>query len=68
MAWAALNRWLATEQPAAVLAFSGALFFLLSDSLLAWDRFKTKFHKARFYVLTTYFMAQWLIAFSITAG
>lgn len=68
MAWLSLNRWLATNHSGSVLALTGALFFVASDSLLAFDRFKAAFSKARFYVLTTYFMAQWLIAFSITSG
>ena len=69
MAWAALNHWQThTEHRGSVLAFMGAVLFLASDALLALDRFKTPFYKARFYVLTTYFAAQWLIAFSVTRG
>jgi len=62
MAWQALNRF-----PESWLAFLGALFFIASDTILAIDSFKTKFRHARFYVLTTYFIAQWLIAFSISS-
>ncbi|MFQ5606066.1 MAG: lysoplasmalogenase [bacterium] len=68
MCWMAWNRWLSVEHSGSLLAFTGALFFVASDSLLAIDRFKVRFRKARFYVLTTYFTAQWLIAFSITSA
>nr|NIR52250.1 lysoplasmalogenase [candidate division KSB1 bacterium]NIR70306.1 lysoplasmalogenase [candidate division KSB1 bacterium]NIS27610.1 lysoplasmalogenase [candidate division KSB1 bacterium]NIT74450.1 lysoplasmalogenase [candidate division KSB1 bacterium]NIU28975.1 lysoplasmalogenase [candidate division KSB1 bacterium] len=61
-------RWLSTEHHASLLAFAGALFFLFSDALLVFDRFKGKFRKAQFYTFTTYVTAQWLIAFSVTAN
>ncbi len=67
MSWQALNRWSGSGHPESWLAFLGALFFIASDTILAIDRFKTKFRHARFYVLTTYFIAQWLIAFSISS-
>ncbi|MFQ5640685.1 MAG: lysoplasmalogenase [bacterium] len=68
MTWLALNRWLSTDSPGCVWAFVGALFFMASDAMLAFDRFKSPFSKARFFVLTTYVIAQWLFAFSITSG
>lgn len=48
-----------------LLAFLGAVLFLVSDSLLAYDRFAKKFALARILVLGTYFPAQLLIALSI---
>ncbi len=64
MAWQALGRWSALETIPALLAALGAVLFVISDSLLALDRFRQKFKAARMLVLTTYWAAQWLIAMS----
>jgi len=48
-----------------LLAFVGAVLFLISDSVLAYDRFGKKFALARVLVLATYFPAQLLIALSV---
>lgn len=64
MAWSALNRWLQTGQEGSALAFTGALLFVISDSILALNRFKRRFPSAQLYIMSTYFMAQWLIALS----
>ncbi|HEX8138821.1 MAG TPA: lysoplasmalogenase [Pyrinomonadaceae bacterium] len=64
MAWQALNRWTGTGQEGSGLACSGALLFVVSDSILALNRFKRPFPAAQTYVMSTYFMAQWLIALS----
>lgn len=48
-----------------LLAFVGAVLFLVSDSALAYDRFAKKFAAARALVLATYFPAQLLIALSV---
>jgi uncharacterized membrane protein YhhN len=47
------------------LAFAGAVLFLVSDSVLAYDRFAKKFRPAQAIILGTYFPAQLLIALSI---
>ncbi len=52
--------------PAACASF-GAILFLLSDSLLAWNRFRTPFPPAQALIHATYFPAQWLIALSTCA-
>ncbi len=65
MAWQALTRWSALQTTSAVLAAVGALTFVVSDSALALDRFREKFRSARVIVLTTYWLAQWLIALSV---
>lgn len=58
MGWAALSReW----TPAGV----GACFFIASDTLLALNRFDRPFRSAQFWVLSTYWIAQTLIALSI---
>ena len=48
-----------------LLAFAGAVLFLLSDSVLAYDRFAKKLGPAQAIILGTYFPAQLLIALSI---
>ena len=64
MAWQASNRWLMAGPPGSHLAAAGALLFVASDSLLAWNRFRGNFRAAQALVLGTYFAAQWLIALS----
>ncbi len=65
MAWLALGRTARSGGTLSVpLAAAGALLFVLSDSLLALDRFRQKFRAARLLVLSTYWAAQWLIALS----
>jgi uncharacterized membrane protein YhhN len=48
-----------------LLAFVGAVLFLVSDSVLAYDRFGKKFGGAQIIILGTYFPAQLLIALSV---
>ena len=48
-----------------LLAFAGAVHFLVSDSVLAYDRFAKKLRPAQVIILGTYFPAQLLIALSI---
>jgi uncharacterized membrane protein YhhN len=64
MAWQALNRWAGTAEQGSALAFAGAMLFVASDSLLAVNRFKKRIRGAQAYIMSTYFMAQWLIALS----
>ena len=56
-------------QPALVAsartAAIGAAFFVVSDTLLAWDRFGGGIPLASLWVLSTYFIAQWHIARSV---
>lgn len=52
----------------ALAAAAGSLLFLSSDSLLAIDKFKKKLPHQQALVLSTYFLAQWLIAFSLGGG
>jgi uncharacterized membrane protein YhhN len=48
----------------ALLAAIGAVLFLISDTTLAYDRFVTVFDAAHAIILSTYYAAQYLIAFS----
>jgi uncharacterized membrane protein YhhN len=65
MAWQALVRWRETGEAGSKLAFFGALLFTASDSILALNRFRGRIRHGEFYVLSTYFTAQWLIALSV---
>ncbi len=47
------------------LAARGALVFMLSDTLLAWDRFRGPLPLASLWVLATYYLALWWIARSV---
>lgn len=71
MAGQAMGRarvFLACRDPrarSAMLAAVGALTFLLSDSLLAWNRFHAAIPWATLWVLWTYYLALWWIARSV---
>ena len=65
MAWSALERWHLQGSTSAALAALGSVFFLISDSALALDRFRTRFRAADFLVLSTYYVSIWLIAMSV---
>jgi uncharacterized membrane protein YhhN len=65
MLGAALNFYLTRKTPQAVFALTGAMFFVLSDSLLAYNKFSEEIFLAKLLILSTYFFAQWLIARSI---
>lgn len=47
------------------LVFTGALVFMVSDSLLAINKFYTPFHLADFSIMLTYALAQLLIVFGL---
>jgi uncharacterized membrane protein YhhN len=65
MLGAAWNFYLTQKTPKAVFALSGAMIFVLSDSLLAYNKFNEEFFLAKLLILSTYFLAQWLIARSV---
>jgi uncharacterized membrane protein YhhN len=52
----------------AMRAAVGALVFMLSDSLLAWNRFHAPIPLADLWVLSTYYLALWWIARSVQRG
>jgi uncharacterized membrane protein YhhN len=62
MGFCAVNRYLFNQTESAFYAMSGAIFFMASDSILAFDKFKRPLKFADFWVLSSYFAAQWLIA------
>jgi uncharacterized membrane protein YhhN len=65
MAWTAALAWSADPSPATRNALAGAALFLVSDTLLAVDRFRRPLPAAQLLILATYYAAQWLIAESI---
>lgn len=65
MAWSAWGRWLTLHSLRPLLAASGASLFLLSDSSLAINRFHAKRNWGTFATLSTYTLAQLLIAWSV---
>jgi uncharacterized membrane protein YhhN len=67
MGWQAWERWSVTGEKSALLAVFGAILFIVSDSVLAIDRFREPYEFARALILSTYFAAQWLIALSVGA-
>ena len=65
MAGQAASRALAPGAPGSSLAAAGALLFVVSDGVLATDRFRTRLPAAPVWVLSTYWAAQSLIALSL---
>lgn len=65
MAWQAMERLALLDTTAALLAAAGAVLFVASDSVLAWERFVRTRRWGPAVVLATYFPAQWLIALSV---
>lgn len=66
MGWRAWERWTNIRMKTALFAFFGAMLFIISDSVLALNKFREHFEAARALTLITYFSAQWLIALSIS--
>ncbi len=65
MSWAAYARWISVGGASGWLAFMGALLFVISDAILAVNRFRFPFASGRGLNLLTYFTAQYLIALSV---
>ncbi len=65
MAWLAWERWNQGGHGGELAAFAGALLFVISDTILAINRFRKAFKMSRAMNLTAYFAAQWLIASSV---
>ena len=62
LAW---ERHLQLELPQTLFAACGAILFLISDALLAWNRFRMEFKSAQFLIMGTYYVAQWALAMSL---
>lgn len=64
MVWQAWERYIRLQRTGALLAGIGALFFFISDSILAMNKFRSKFRHAHTFILSVYFTAQLLMALS----
>ena len=65
MSWQAIARWSVRRSPDAALAALGSIFFLVSDSSLAINRFAAPFAGATLVVIGTYYAAIWGLALSV---
>ncbi|MEZ8145020.1 lysoplasmalogenase [Enterovibrio norvegicus] len=65
MAWGAGEFWMSAGTQPAAYAFGGALLFMVSDTVLAFELFKGPFKASVLLVMTTYFCAQGLITASV---
>jgi len=65
MGWLAIERFNNLPKFGIFLAAIGALLFMISDAVLALNKFRKPFFSAELIVLTTYFIAQWLLAISV---
>ncbi|WP_343617727.1 lysoplasmalogenase [Flavobacterium sp.] len=61
----AYNGLLIWPKPANQLVFLGALFFVISDSILAVNKFYNPLWKSSFFIMLTYLVAQYLIVTGI---
>jgi uncharacterized membrane protein YhhN len=64
MAVVAIERWTTLNTVASLAAATGAIIFIISDSVLAYDFFRKPFRNAQAIMLSSYWLAQWLIAMS----
>jgi uncharacterized membrane protein YhhN len=67
MGWQAAEMWLYWSDLSALAAMLGAIFFLLSDSTLALNKFRAPIRQSSVIVMSTYWAAQLLIAWSVRA-
>ncbi len=68
MVWMAVNNYLVYRNPRSVYIASGAILFILSDSVLALNKFRSKIKFAEMLILGSYYTAQFFIAISLTFG
>jgi len=57
----ALNRYKAVSFKSFYIVFSGSLLFVISDTLIALDKFLMPIPNDRIFVMSTYIVAQFLI-------
>ena len=64
MAFVSFEMYLSSVSTYSLAAFVGAIIFMISDATLALNKFKRPFHSAQIVILSTYYVAQWAIAYS----
>lgn len=65
MSWMALSCYFESQDIKTLSAFVGSVIFIVSDSLLAFNKFKSPIPYSPVWILGTYFLAQWFIALSV---
>ena len=65
MVIAAVFRWGRTANASFWAVFAGALLFMISDSLIAVNKFYTPLDGASQWIMTTYLSGQFLIVFGL---
>lgn len=65
MSWFALSKTIEHTNHHTFHAFIGSILFIISDSLLAYNKFKSSIPYSHILILATYFLAQWFIASSV---
>jgi len=61
----AFNGSLIWKKPGSLYVFLGAVVFVISDSILAIDKFHAPIEKSSFFIMLTYLMAQYLLVVGI---
>ena len=61
----AFNGFLVWENPGNIYIFIGAIVFVISDSILAINKFYTPIERSSFFIMLTYLVAQYLIVVGI---
>jgi uncharacterized membrane protein YhhN len=64
MAFFSFEVYLSSDSVYSMAAFVGAVIFMISDATLALNKFKQPFRGAQIIILSTYYVAQWSIAYS----
>lgn len=67
MAWIGCEGWLASFSLSSSFIALGSVLFLISDGVLALNRFRASFKSAEAIILTTYFLAIWCFSLSTLA-
>lgn len=65
MLWASLNRYYLYSSTENLLLLAGALLFVISDSVLALNKFRQPIAKGELIILLTYYSAIFLFAYSL---
>ena len=68
MLWLAGEIYMADPSSLNLLLIVGASTFAVSDACLAWNKFKAKYSGAQTAILSTYFLAQWLLCQAAVLG
>jgi uncharacterized membrane protein YhhN len=65
MGWQGAGRWLDVGSSSSLMAFVGAVLFIISDLIMIFHRFRSPHRYARLIYMSVYYLALWLIAMSV---